>query len=221
MNADRVANGLTVLRADSRLATLARDRATTLAELGVLSHTASGDLAAQLKERGIQWFMYGENVAKTGVPWGDPAAQQLYSLWKASPGHWSLMMSNRMNYAGVGMALRSVNNQTYSAIVFTEANDRTKPSAKITASSASGRTVTWSWKGSDPKLQTHTAGVRDYDVQYRRGDGAWSTIREDTTATKLSLTGRGTGRWHSIRVRTTDGRGNVGGWSPEARVWVP
>jgi hypothetical protein len=110
---------------------------------------------------------------------------------------------------------------TYGVIVFTESVDQTRPSAKVSGSSRSGTTVTWTWTGHDPRLQTHTAGLRDYDVQYRVGTGSWALIRDNTTATSLTLTDRPRGTTVSIRVRATDRRGNIGAWSGEVRVSIP
>ena len=39
-------------------------------------------------------------------------------------------------------------------------------------------------------LQTHTAGLRDFDVQYRIDSGSWRTLRNDTTTRSLTLTDR-------------------------------
>ena len=43
--------------------------------------------------------------------------------------------------------------------------------ARVTGASRSGDDVSWTWNGYDPRLQTHTAGFRDFDVQYRVGSG--------------------------------------------------
>jgi hypothetical protein len=105
--------------------------------------------------------------------------------------------------------------------VLSESKDRTKPWAKISGSSRSGSTVTWQWRGADMKLQTHTSGLDGFDVQYRVGSGTWSTIRSDTTATSLSLSGRAGGRYYGLRIRARDHRGNVSAYSAEVRIWVP
>ena len=58
------------------------------------------------------------------------------------------------------------------------------------------------------------------DVLYRVGYGTWRLLRNNTTSTSLYLSNRASGSY-AIRVRATDRRGNVGGWSGESRIWVP
>jgi hypothetical protein len=63
--------------------------------------------------------------------------------------------------------------------------------------------------------------LRDYDVLYRVNGGSWTTLRNDTTQTSITLANRPHGRYYSIIVRANDRRGNVGAWSSESRIWVP
>jgi hypothetical protein len=102
-----------------------------------------------------------------------------------------------------------------------ETTDHTRAIARVTSASRAGDDVRWSWSGYDPRLQTHTAGLRDYDVQYRINYGTWVLLRDNTTQTSITLANRVHGRTYSIRVRATDRRGNVGTWSSESRIWVP
>jgi uncharacterized protein YkwD len=219
MNSDRMARGLRPLYRHTKLIDLARYRAGVLASKNVLSHSAAGSLSAQLQARGIQWYSYAENIAMTSW-WSSSLGSSFYSMWKNSPGHWANMMSTKSNYVGIGVA-RSRTGATYAVMVFTESVDQTRPVAKMAGSSRSGTTVTWSWTGYDPRLQTHTAGLRDFDVQYRVGSGSWVLVRDNTTATSLSLANRPRGTTVSLRVRATDRRGLVGAWSAELRVSVP
>jgi hypothetical protein len=89
------------------------------------------------------------------------------------------------------------------------------------SSSRSGTTVSWAWSGADTKLQTHTSGLKNFDVQYRVGSGTWTTIRSGTTAKSLMLTGRAHGHWYGLRVRARDNLGYLSSYSAELRVWVP
>ena len=222
INQDRAARGLRPLRVDSRLQALATDRATSMASLNTLSHAAAGgNLATALTNRGIQWYTYGEAIGVTTYPWGTEAATNIYAMWKGSPTHWSLLMSATFNYVGAGFAYRSSSGRTFASIVFTESVDHTRPVARMRSASRDGSTVKWSWSGYDPVLQTHTAGFRDFDVQYRVDYGTWKTIRIDTTTTSLTLTGRPSGHYYGIRVQGRDRRGNLSAWSSELRVWVP
>lgn len=221
VNTERKARSLVPLVRWHPLAVVAGRRATRMAQLNTASHGAGGDLAAQLRGQGVTWYRMGENVGYSTASWTVDAARHLFQMWKASPGHWSLLMSDRFNYVGVGLAYRSSNKRTFGSVVFTESVDHSGARAKITSVTRSGNDVRWTWTGSDRPLQTHTAGLRDFDVQYRVNSGDWRTIRNDTTATSITLKDRVRGRYYSIRVRATDKRGNVGAWTSASRIWVP
>jgi hypothetical protein len=148
------------------------------------------------------------------------AAKSLYRLWKQSPSHWALIVSRRFNYVGVGTAYRYSNGKTFASIVFTESPDHTGARSSISGVSASGRDVTWRWRGYDVALQTHTAGFKNFDVQYRVDRGSWRTIRSGTTTTSLTLSNRAGGHYYGLRVRGRDRAGNVGSWTAEKRIWV-
>lgn len=222
INQDRTARGLVPYRMDTQLQTLATDRAARMASLGTLSHTAAGgNVGTALTNRGIQWYSYGEAIGAATGSVSTTTASYLYKLWKGSSAHWSLLMSTRYNYVGAGFAYRSSNGTTYASIVLTESLDHTRPGAKMTSYTLSGTSVTWRWAGWDGRLQTHTAGFRNFDVQYRVDSGTWRTLWSDTTNTTVTLTSRPRGHWYGIRVQGSDRRGNLSAWSSEMRVWVP
>ena len=221
INRDRQARGLRPLYRDYRLADLAGDRAAVLASKRILSHSAPGDLGAQLAARSIQWFRYGEALGVTSYPWGTDAASHLFGMWKRSSAHWALLMSSSYNYIGIGVAYRSASRETYASIVLTESVDRTPPWARMQDAGRSRTDVWWTWAGADRLLQTRTSGLRDFDVQYRLDWGRWVLLRDNTTRTSITLYGRPRGHSYAVRVRATDRRGNVGAWSPELRLTVP
>jgi len=221
LNRDRVAAGLRPLRRWTSMTALANQRSANMASSQVLSHTAAGgDPGRALTASGLQWYSFGENIGATSYPWGSRAAANLYSMWKGSPTHHAIMFSATYNYIGVGIA-RASNGSTWSSVLFTESSDHTRPSAHNSALSVSGTTVKFSWSGSDPLLQTHTAGLRSFDVQYRVDGGTWHLLRNDTTATSLSLSGRARRHYYSFRVQSADRRGNLSAWTAEKRIWVP
>jgi uncharacterized protein YkwD len=220
VNAQRTARGLVPLRYHAKLTTLAGDRVAVLASKGVLSHTAPGCLKCQIGERGIQWYSFGEVLAATSQDWGDAAAKSLVDAWKGSPGHWAILMSNKFNYLGVGVAYRSATGMTYGAIITTESKDQTSPWAQMTSKSVSGTTVTWKWTGADTTLQTHTAGLKSFDVQYRVDGGTWQTIATGTGYRSWSLSGRARGHWYGLRVRARDNCWYTSPWTAEMVVWV-
>ena len=221
VNTDRAAAGLAPLRGDSDLAYIAGIRASRMASSNTMSHTVGGNLGSQLAYRDVQWYRYGETIAWTSYAWTVDAARALYRSWMNSAPHRALLMSTRFNYIGVGLAYRSSNGRTFGSAVMTESLDHTRAVARIKTKSRSGDDVSWTWNGYDPRLQTHTAGLRDFDVQYRIGYGAWQTIYDNTTSKSLVLRDRAHGQSYAIRVRATDRRGNVGPWTIEQRVWVP
>ena len=177
LNRDRTARGLVPLRAWTSLSTLATERAGRMAATGKLSHDAAGgNVGTALTARGIQWYGFGEIIGASGYPWGSQAAANIYGLWKGSSVHRSIMFSSTYNYVGIGFAYRSATNTTYASVVFTESKDHTRPSARNVSITRSGTTVKFAWSGYDPRLQTHTAGLRSFDVAVPDG---WRRVAHD------------------------------------------
>lgn len=221
INRDRAVRGLLPLRVDTRLQALAGERASWMAARGRLSHdTVDGTISEAFTARSIAWYLAGEDVGYTTYAWGSRAAASLYSMWQQSPGHWELLMSPRFNYLGIGVAYNSAAKATYASIAFLEGPDRTRPGARMGTRSVSGTTIRFTWSGADPLLQTHTAGLRDFNVEYRVDNGPWVRIRTATTATSIALTGRRHGHWYAIRVQDRDRRANLSGWTSGLRIWV-
>jgi uncharacterized protein YkwD len=221
VNHDRMDRGLAPLRTDGNLASIAGIRASRMASANVMSHTVGGNLASQLNWYGVYWYRYAETIGWSTASFPTTSARSIYLAWMGSSEHRALLLSNQLNYIGVGLAYRSSNHRTFASAVLSESPDHTRPIARVTGVSRSGDDVRWTWSGYDPRLQTHTAGFRDYDVQYRVGSGLWSMIRDNTTSASILIANRPGGRYYSIRVRGTDRRGNVGAWSSESRIWVP
>ena len=220
INSSRAKLGLRALRVHTGLTSLAGYRAGVMASTGVLSHTVAGCLSCSLTSRGIQKYSDGEVIAENTYPWGSSSALALFNWWKSSPEHWGLLMSRTFNYFGVGVAYRSSNRMTFGSVVLTESVDQTGGWARMGSGGASGTTVSWSWNGGDIWLQTHTAGLHNFDVEYRIDYGVWSLIRKGTTVKSLSLSGRPHGHYYAIRVRSHDWRGNSSAWTAEIPVYV-
>jgi uncharacterized protein YkwD len=222
INKQRVARGLVALRGDARLSALAYERAGNMAARNTLSHAAAGgSVGAQLDARSIQWFSFGEVIGWSGYGWSTKAVSHLVSMWMGSSGHRPLLLSSRYNYVGAGLVYDASTGRTWASVVFTESRDRTAPAASMTGASRSGTTIRLTWSGKDRRLQTHTAGLRSFDVQYRVDNGAWRTIRDNTDATSITIRNRARGHWYSIRVQSADRRGNLSGWTSAKTVWVP
>ena len=221
INSARSARGLVPLRYDGDLAAISGLRASRMASANVMSHTIGGNLSSQLNAYGVAWYRYGENIGWSTATWPSTSGRAIFNAWMNSPSHRALILSDRFNYVGVGLAYRSSSHKTFGSAVFAETTDHTRAVGRVTGASRSGDDVRWSWSGYDPRLQTHTAGLAHFDVQYRINYGTWVLLRNNTTQTSLSLANRSHGRSYSIRVRATDRRGNVGAWSSESRIWVP
>lgn len=222
MNADRVERGLARYRMWPDLTALATERAGRMAASGTLSHAvAGGNVGNALDGDGIPWLGYGEIIGMTGWPWGAEAAGSIYGMWWNSSVHRALMMSDTYNYIGFGVT-QAEDGSTWVSAVMTESLDHTPPVARNGSISVRNRDdIVFRWSGSDPRLQTHTAGVRSYDVRMRRDNGTWRTVRNDTTSTDLVLRDRYHRHWFTFRVQAKDGRGNLSQWTSEIRVWVP
>jgi hypothetical protein len=192
-----------------------------MASSNTLSHTVAGSLTTQLGSYKVQWYRYGETIGYSTAGWSIDSARWIFRAWMGSPEHRALLLSDRFNYIGVGLAYRSANGRTFASVVMTESLDHTRPVARVSAATRSGDTIHWSWTGTDPRLQTHWAGLRDYDILYQVGSGSWVLLRNDTTATGITLLNRIHGQSYAIRVRATDRRGNVSAWTPESRISVP
>jgi uncharacterized protein YkwD len=222
LNRDREARGLKKLRAWDTLASIGRDRAGNMASRNSLSHDAAGgDLGAEYNHAGIQWYGFGEIIGVSSAGWGSASAKHIYSMWKASAPHAAIMFSRSFNYLGIGFAPRSSNGTTWASVVFSESRDHTAPKAEKNGKSVHGRDVTFRWTGHDRKLQTHMAGLDDFDVQYRVDGGGWHNLRTNTHGTSATLNDRARHHWYGFRVRAKDQRGNLSAWTNEGRVWVP
>ncbi|MFN8630181.1 MAG: CAP domain-containing protein [Chloroflexota bacterium] len=221
LNRDRAAAGLRPLRAWTELGTIANQRSANMAATQVLSHTAAGgDPGKALTAAGLQWYGWGEIIGMSGYPWGSQAAANLYKMWYGSPLHHQIMFSRSSNYIGIGIA-RAADGSTWSSILFAESTDHTRPSAYNGSLLRSGTSIKFFWSGKDPLLQTHTAGIKGYNIGYRVNGGAWVQIRTVTTGTWLGLSGRKHGSTYSFRVQAVDRRGNLSGWTVEKKVYVP
>ena len=221
INDARVAQGLVGFRAWDDLDALATTRAGRIAATATLSHAAAGgNCGDALTAAGIPWSWYGEALGMSRATFGEVSARQIFDLWMGSGPHRDILLSPVDNYVGVGVAVAS-DGSTWMSLVATESPDHTPPVATNVSLVRSGTTLTFTWRGTDPLLQTHTAGIRSYDVHVRRGSNAWWVGANDTTSTKLVLTNRPHGYWFSFRVQAADRRGTLSPWTSAMRIWVP
>jgi uncharacterized protein YkwD len=219
INDARASRGLVPLRLHPGLVRMSDDWAAHMSSTGVLALPSC--TSCMLTDYGVQKYNYGSIASWSTYTWGTVAADSIWQGWKQHSTQWAKLMSSTLNYIGIGIYYNSSAKRTWSAVFLTESKDVSKPWAKTTGSSRSGTTVYWSWTGADTKLQTHTAGLKNFDVQYRVDSGSWTTIRSGTTAKSLSLTGRAHGHWYGLRIRARDNLGYVSGYTAELRIWVP
>jgi uncharacterized protein YkwD len=218
INRARTAQGLVPYKPWPVLAAIATDRAQRLVSTQILTHGQSINPA--LDAAGLQWYGWGEIIGYTTYPVGSQAVGNLYAMWDASPSHHPLMFSGTYNYVGVGFST-DPSGKTWSSIVFSETVDHTSPVAYTTGIRRTGTTLFYSWAGRDRILQTHTAGLRSFDLQYRVDRGLWRTIRSNTTTMAIRLARRAHGHTYAFRVRSRDRRGNLSAWTVAARIRVP
>lgn len=219
INQQRASRGLVPLRLHPGLVRMSNDWAAHMASTGVLALPSC--TSCMLGNYGVQKYSYGSIASWSTYNWGADAAWSIESGWKQHSTQWAKLMSSSLNYIGIGIAYRATNKSTWASVFLTESKDVTRPWSKMSTVSRSGTTVSWSWTGADTKLQTHTAGLKNFDVQYRVGSGTWATIRSGTTSKSLSLSNRTHGRYYGLRVRSRDNLGYVSAWSAEMRIWVP
>ena len=219
INAERTKRSLVPLRLHSGLVTIANSRAAYMASTQVMKHPSC--VHCLFDNAGIQYYSGTEVIAWSGYAPGDTAAKSLFSAWRNSSLHWGILMSSKYNYFGLGIGYKSGGHGVFMAGEITESKDRTNPWARMGSSSRSSTTVSWAWTGADTKLQTHTAGLKNFDVQYRVDSGTWTTIKSGTTAKSLSLSSRTRGHCYSLRVRARDNLLHVSSYSAAMQVCVP
>lgn len=222
VNKERSARGLRPLRRDLPLAAIADERVANLVGATTFSHAAAGgSLTTSLTAARVQWYRWGEVLAWRSGGVTSYTAAAIVGGWKRSSTHWAALMSRTFNYVGFGVAVRPSDGRVFAAGVLTESKDHTAPGAKIASATRSGTTIAFTWRGYDPPLQTHWAGLRDFDVWYRVDGGTWRMIRDNTTATSIKLSSRARGHRYELMVRARDRVNNVGAKSAPVGIWVP
>ncbi len=221
INKDRAAAGLISLRGDTRLAGWAAERSAWMATHGVLTHNSwDGAPCSMYSRMRVTWYGCGEAIGYASASFGSVAANLLFSLWKASPDHAALLMGSKYNYLGIGVAYRASTHTTYASILFLEGPDRTAPVAVVSPATVSGGRLHWTWSGSDPFLQTHQAGLKNFDAQVSANGSAWKTIQSNSTVTSETTPVERAGSTWRLRVRATDRAGNNSKWVTSATTVV-
>jgi len=216
-NDKRTSKGLRPLRLDTRLQTIAHDRAVTMASEDELNHKqADGNSASTLMDQaGIKRYGAGEIIAFNYPSNYTTSAKTAIQQWIDSSGHYAILMSANYNYVAFGMAVSPDSGRRYWAGVFIKGPDRTpawvKQYAPVKQYYTSTRTrVTFRWAGADTLLQVLTSGLRSYEIARRTDDGAWVSYPA-TRGTSVTTTWA-RGHTYQFRVRALDWAGNWSGW---------
>lgn len=214
INRDRAAAGLVPVRVDERLREIARARSQDMATRSYFSHEQPDgrNVFDLITSRGITWYGAGEILAWNSWAELDESAAAADTGWLESAAHRAIVLSTDYNYVGVGLALAPDGRKLWTG-VFMKGPDRTRPAAQATGvSSRSATQVRFAWRGSDIRLQSLTAGLRDFQVQRRQAGGSWAWLTRSTTSTARTVSVSG-GRRYEFRVRARDRAGNVSRWS--------
>ncbi len=215
-NRKRTNRGLVRLRVDQDLMAVARDRARVMAANDVLSHSESDgrNVFDRLQSAGVSNFGASEIIHWNTYPDRLDSVRAAIGGWMGSSGHRVIMLSTDRNYVGYGVAI-SASGKRYYAGVFVKERDETAPRAEVksvTKGSVDSNSlrVTVRWAGADRRLQVLTAGLRHFEVEWRRNGGTWQSWGT-TTDTKRTRT------WtrdstYDVRVRGLDKEGNWSQW---------
>ncbi len=87
INQERQQAGIAPLHWDVELASMAKKHSQFMSDTNIFEHSDYG---------------YAENIAQGGTG----SANELYVLWKYSPGHHANYMDNRWHYAGIGITYK-------------------------------------------------------------------------------------------------------------------
>ncbi len=104
VNAERAKNGLSALTLDSSVSKVARAKSQDMATNNYFSHTSPtyGNAGSMLKQFGIKYTAYGENIAS-----GQKTPQQVVTAWMNSSGHRANILSSTFTKIGVGYVTNS------------------------------------------------------------------------------------------------------------------
>lgn len=219
-NSKRSQVGLVPLRMDPTLTSIARDRARVMAQNDVMSHTEPDGTKVwdRMNAARITWYAGGEIIAWNHYPLQYSPAEAIAAWW-ASPGHHAIMVSTGYNYFGFGAAA-SADGKLYYAGVYAKMPDHTAPRVRFTRVSSyvvdsRHKRVTVRWTGGDVRLQTLTAGMYRYQLQYRQLGHPWR-LWTTTTYYRKSIT-LVRGAHYEFRIHAVDRAGN---WSPWRTIAV-
>lgn len=115
VNIERQKNGLSPLTLDSKISNVARTKSKDMATNNYFAHQSPtyGSAGNMLKNSGINWSAWGENIAS-----GQRTPEAVVTAWMNSEGHRANILSSNFSKIGVGYAVNS-NGTPYWTQMFT------------------------------------------------------------------------------------------------------
>jgi uncharacterized YkwD family protein len=104
VNIERQKNGLSALALDSSVSNVARTKSKDMAANNYFAHQSPtyGSAGDMLKQSGINWSAWGENIAS-----GQRTPEAVVTAWMNSEGHRANILSSNFSKIGVGYATNS------------------------------------------------------------------------------------------------------------------
>lgn len=180
-----------------------------------------------------RWVTVGElnrsGTSSDGTAWSEYASgvSDLFGIgWSADLGQWVRVGTNHLATSSTGLSgsWSGRRNVTFNAVVWSdpvpnESPNTPTPVTPINNAATATSTITrFEWTYTDPDdAPTGTDAQSGYDLRYRIGDGAWTTINETSADHYYDMpadtfVGGNTYGW---QVRTYDQSGAVSEWSTE------
>ena len=115
VNIERQKNGLSALTLDAKVSNVARTKSKDMATNNYFAHQSPtyGSAGDMLKQFGIQWSAWGENIAS-----GQRTPEAVVTAWMNSSGHRANILSSNFSKIGVGYVTNS-NGTPYWTQIFT------------------------------------------------------------------------------------------------------
>nr|WP_312580077.1 CAP domain-containing protein [Sedimentibacter sp.] len=115
VNIERQKNGLSALTLDTSISNVARTKSKDMADNNYFAHQSPtyGSAGDMLKQFGIKWSAWGENIAS-----GQRTPEAVVTAWMNSEGHRANILSSNFSKIGVGYAVNS-NGTPYWTQMFT------------------------------------------------------------------------------------------------------
>ena len=222
INQDRAAHGLVAYRSYSILNTIAGSRSYSMATRHYFGHRQPDGRTAfdMIDASGIRWYAAAEDIAWNNDSDAMGSAAMADDQWMASSPHRAAILSTSYNYVGVGLAVDSSNGHRIWTALFVKAPDHTGAWAAfnaqvgadgLTTESTGPRNVTVSWRGSDVRLTTLTAGFDHFQLRIKKDSNAWAWLAHSTTNNTRTITAW-PGHVYRYSVRSCDRRDNCGAW---------